>query len=41
MHQGEMRRLFNHFESSQVRKVASLLTEPLSGGGRHPEKTDA
>src|SRR5215210_3823989 len=30
MCQAAMRRLLNHFESCQVRKVASLLTEALS-----------
>src|SRR5215218_4675277 len=30
MYQGAARRLFNHFGSSHVRKVASLLAEPLS-----------
>ncbi len=33
MCQGVVRRLFNRFQSSQVRKVASLLAEPLSDGG--------
>src|SRR5687768_8137465 len=31
MCQGVVRMLFNHFQSSQVRKVASLLAEPLRG----------
>jgi hypothetical protein len=30
MCQAAMRRLLNHFESCQVRKVASLLTEALN-----------
>ncbi len=29
MYQGSMERLLNHSESCQVRKVASLLAEPL------------